>query len=796
MLRIPKYKSSLYVGTNKDHPRCMASKMVFTRGVRCTSEPTSKGITSMGYPAVAQHYLEAGWEGVIPLPPRSKVPPPAGYTGRGAPMPTPEKIFEWIEKQAPNANIGIRLPDGVIGIDVDTGYEKNGQPKTGLESFQHLIDTHGPIEDTWMSTSRLTGEGIGSGIRFYRVPTGLKWRESGAGKDIDIISHTHRFAVVWPSKHPQTGQTYRWVKPDGEIAHNEFPALSDLPALPEKWVKALTEEDKPKSAEDLPPATTEELEKLWQRVDRLAFHSEDIENGRNNELSYLAWRLGQLIPNGLVDELTVRDKLWDAAQACGLVAEDSEYKCRATIDGGVKKGIADPRRVRKNHKRECTDVGNAERLADRECDRIRYVREWGKWMHWDGTVWRSDYDSVYSAAIDTVRSMPAELGNAGTDAERSELFKWYKVSQSEAKLRAMLTVAQSHRTLRARSSEFDAQTTHINCANGIVDLRTGELSPHTSSAMHSQITPYNYNPDAQCPQFLNFLKRIFDGDQELIDYVQRMFGYTLTGLVTEQKMFVLWGGGANGKSTLIDVVHGVCGQYAKVGDPNMLLATMNERHSVEVAVLKDARFVSLNETDANRSLAEARVKALAGGDSITARFMYGNTFEFKPKFKIWLASNHRPRVRGNDDGIWRRLILIPFNVQIPPHERVQGLADTLLYEEGEGIFAWAVAGAKAWFEEGWLKEPLKITQATSEYRDTEDTFSQFIDAAFVRDLSAYVRSAEARGAYNDWAVLNGERKLSSQEFKRLMEEHGIEAGRNNKGSIFKSVRLRMAGDNF
>lgn len=750
----------------------------------------------MGYPAIAQHYLEAGWEGILPLPPMRKVPPPAGFTGRGAPMPTAEKIFEWIEKETPNANVGLRLPDTIIGIDVDTGYVKAGVPKVGLESWQHLIDTCGPIESTWISTSRLEGDAAGSGIRFYRVPEGLKWREKLAGKDIEIISHSHRFAVVWPSKHPDTGQTYRWIKPDGTIAENEFPALSDIPELPEKWVKALTEEVRVKSAYELPPAGPEDLEKLWQRVDRLAFHAEEITEGRNNELSYLAWRLAQLIPNGLVDELTVRDKLWDAAQACGLVAEDGESKCLATIDGGVRRGIEDPRRISKSQRRECTDTGNAQRLADREAGRFKFVYTDNKWRRWDGSVWTVDNGSIMRAAIDTVRSIPAELGNIATDSERNEIFKWYKMSQSEQRLKSMINIASmSEMVLKCGRDEFDRNKEIFNCANGIINLRTGELMPHDSREMCSKISPYAYNPDAECPKFDMFLKRVFDGDDEMINFVQRMVGYSLTGLTTEQKMFVLWGNGANGKSTLIEVILGLCGQYGRVGDPNMLLATVNERHTAELAVLQGARMVSCNETDYNRSLAEARVKDITGGSTISARLMGGNPFDFKPQFKIWLASNYRPRIRGRDGGIWRRMCLIPFNVEIPPHERVQGLSDTLLYDEGEGILAWAVRGAKAWFESG-LQIPRSVDEATEGYRNSEDGFLQFIEATFVRDSTAAVSASEARDAYNEWCQLNGEPKPNMSVFKRMMEDEGFKSKRKNAGNVYLGLRRRMASDNF
>lgn len=749
----------------------------------------------MGYPAIAQHYWEAGWQGVLPLPPMRKVPPPSGFTGRGAPMPTAENIFEWINTNQPNANVGLRLPDGVIGIDVDTGYEKDGVPKVGAESWQHLIDTCGPIEPTWSSTSRLTGAGQGSGIRFYRTPLDLKWREKLAGKDIEIISHTHRFAVVWPSKHPDTGQTYRWIKPDGSIAENEFPAVDDLPVLPEKWVKALTEEVKIKSAYELPPAGPDDLDKLWKRVDRLAFHSEELTEGRNNELNYLAWRLGQLIPNGLVDELTVREKLWDAAQTCGLVAEDGERKTLASINTGLKAGIADPRRISKRQRRECTDAGNAQRFADREGGRTAYVHAWGKWVRYDGTVWKvGDTAGVTRAAIDTVRSITTELAGDSTDAEKAEIYKWYKISQSEQRIRSMMELGKSEYVIAKDFDEFDRHKDKFNCANGLIDLRTGTLSSHHSDDMCTKISPFAYDPNAQCPQFEQFLKRIFDGNDDMIAFIQRVIGYSLTGYTSENKLFVLWGGGANGKSTLIDIIIGIAGQYAKTGDPNMLLNSHNDRHTAELAVLQGARIVPCNETDYNRSLAEARVKNITGGDTISCRFMGGNPFDYKPQFKIWLASNYRPRVRGGDEGIWRRIVLIPFNVSIPATEREQGLADRLLYEEGAGILAWAVRGAIAWFENRNLDVPEIVTNATNDYRDSENTFKQFIETTFVVDPLSSVSAAEARSLYNDWCQLNGEIKPNMGIFKTQMENLGYRVKRIAKGNVYQGLRIRTGAD--
>lgn len=748
----------------------------------------------MTYAGIAQSYIESGWPSVLPLPPRKKFPPPSGFTGYGSPNPSMEQVSEWIDNGRGNGNVALRMPPNVLAIDIDHGYRHGDGLKAGLDSFQSLVDRLGPLPQTWASTSRLNGEGAGSGIRLYRVPEGIRWHERAAGGDIELISHNHRYIVAWPSIHPDTGQTYRWLLPDGNVADSGvFPSPDDLPELPDAWVTTLSSPKKVKSAWELPSASPRDVEKLLAELEALA--EGDTSDGRNNDLNRLAWRLGQLVPGGLIDEKTVRDKLWSAAIDCGLVAEDGESKTWATINSGLKVGINDPRRVSTTQSRPLTDMGNGQRFADRNGGDALYVHTTGQWFVWDGVVWRNDSGGIVQRmAKDTVRGISREVASVSDDEKRNQIIKWYMVSQGDARIRAMLSMASSEYVLSATSEKFDADKHLFNASNCIVNLATGEMSHHNPEKYMTRVSPYKYDPEAQCPQFMAFLKRVFDGNAELISYVQRIVGYSLTGYTDEHKMFVLWGKGANGKSTLLEIILGLTGQYGKVADPNLLLNTMHDRSSVELAVLDGMRMVCCNETDASRSLAESRVKNITGGDTISARHLYSMPFEFRPQFKVWLATNYRPRVKYNSDGLWRRIALIPFEVRIPEHERIKGLNDRLLYEEGSGILTWAVHGAMDWFKQKDLREPECVRTATQEYRESEDTLSAFLHEYFHLDSNAVTASNTVRSLYNEWCRRHNEHVASHALFKSMLRDRGIEHVRTRAYNGYKGIRVRLATD--
>ena len=273
--------------------------------------------------------------------------------------------------------------------------------------------------------------------------------------------------------------------------------------------------------------------------------------------------------------------------------------------------------------------------------------------------------------------------------------------------------------------------------------------------MMRKLAPVEFYPEAKCPTFIGFLHRILGGDEELIGFLQRAIGYSLTGDTGEQVLFVLNGTGANGKSTLIRVLQELLGEYGQQTPMETLMVTKSTGVPNDIARLEGARFVAAVEAESGQRLAEAKLKQLTGGDRLAARFLYGEHFEFTPVCKLWLATNKLPEVRGTDEGIWRRFRVIPFNVTIPEAERDRSLPEKLRAEL-PGILNWALAGCLDWQRNG-LCPPAKITDATKAYRDDMDGVAQFVGDCCVMDREADVTVKALYDNYVEWVKQTGKR---------------------------------------
>lgn len=303
-----------------------------------------------------------------------------------------------------------------------------------------------------------------------------------------------------------------------------------------------------------------------------------------------------------------------------------------------------------------------------------------------------------------------------------------------------------------------------------------------------------YDSKAKAPKWDAFLRRIFADDVAVIDFVQRAVGYSVTGDTGEQCLFILHGSGANGKSVLLEVLGRMLGAYAKQAAPDLLLAKTQDRHPTEVADLFGARLVTAIETSEGRRLAEALVKQMTGGDKMKARFMRQDFFEFDATHKLWLATNHKPQVRGTDFAIWRRIRLIPFEVTIPKEEQVKGLAGKLLAEESPGILAWMVQGCLAWQREG-LTPPSKVIDATEAYREEMDVLAGFLDECCEinqdpRKAQLFTTTAkELYEVYKQWCDRNGEHPETQQSFGMRLTERGLEREKGRYGWSWKGIRV-------
>ncbi len=416
-----------------------------------------------------------------------------------------------------------------------------------------------------------------------------------------------------------------------------------------------------------------------------------------------------------------------------------------------------------------TDLGNAERFAKLFRNRVRYVPAWG-WLVWDGRRWAPDEtNEVTRLAIETVREIYHEAANCDDPNERHKLADHAKRSESRQRIEAMIGLAQA--LVAAHPDHFDRNPYLLNVLNGTVDLRTGQLREHRREDNMTKLAPVVFDPTAECPLWESFLDRVFNGNQTLISFLQRAVGYALTGDTKEQCLFILYGTGANGKSTFVNTVQAILGDYALQTPTETFLAKRTEYIPNDIARLKGSRFVSAIESAEGRKLNEPLIKQMTGGDKLSARFLHREWFDFTPEFKIFLATNHKPVIRGTDLAIWRRIRLIPFTVTIPESEQDKELPRKLL-AEASGILNWAIEGCLAWQREG-LGVPEEVKQATEQYRNEMDALAQFISDCCIADPKAKVLNKELYAAYEQWCRENGEEPLGSRAFGRALSERGF-----------------------
>lgn len=415
-----------------------------------------------------------------------------------------------------------------------------------------------------------------------------------------------------------------------------------------------------------------------------------------------------------------------------------------------------------------TDAGNARRFAHQHAATLKYCPSLKKWFAWDGRRWRVDDDrtEVMRRAKDTARSLYRDAANCLDTGKRRELVATATKLEGANRIEAMIRLAQSEHGISIDAGQFDSDPMLLCVANGVLNLRTAELKSHDPALLMTKLAPVNYLPDADCRKFLEFLNCIFAGNQNLIAFLGRALGYALTGLTYEQCLFMLHGSGANGKSTLIELLRRILGDFA-VQSPSELLLT--KRHadggpSPQLVRLQGARFVTAVEADADRNLAEAIVKQTTGQDTIAARDLHSQFVEFRPQFKLFMAVNQKPNVRGRDEGIWRRIKLIPFAVTIPEDERDRKLLEKL-FDEAPGILAWLVQGCLSWQKIG-LAVPPEVQAATMEYREETDDLAEFIDERLIADAKGFISSDELAGQHGAWSLARGQEKLSATRLGR------------------------------
>ena len=575
--------------------------------------------------------------------------------------------------------------------------------------------------------------GLKRAVRLVQEETACGWKEKRCG--VDLICNGY---VVVP---PTPGYTEDPDRPFGRFAE-----------LPAEVVTLVQQADR--------TPTTSRAESPAEAL---------IPHGRRNDtLTSLAG--------------TMRRRGMDEAEILAGLLEVNARRCDPGLPESEVRDIAQSvsryepaREVASADPENLTDLGNAGRFVRMHRGNVRFCYPWGRWFVWMGTHWAvDDTGEIYRRAKETVRAIYREADQCEDESRRVALAKHAGRCEAEGKLKAMLAMAESEPGIPVLPDDLDRDPWLLNVQNGTLDLKTGQLGPHRREDFITKCIPVSYHPDAECPTWLAFLHRIFEGNGPLIEFVRRAIGYCLTGDTSEQCLFLCYGRGENGKTTKLQTILGLMADYARKTPTETLMVRRGEAIPNDVARLRGARFVAAVEAEEGRRLAESLVKELTGGDTIAARFMRAEWFEFLPQFKLWLATNHKPRIVGTDRAIWRRIRLIPFNVTIPKVEQDRHLAEKLR-EEWPGILAWAVEGCLAWQRHG-LEEPEEVTRATEEYRAEQDVIGAFLEECCYEDSTASALARDLFGAYRTWAEQNGEKLTTQKDFGGRLGERGFVRG--------------------
>lgn len=447
------------------------------------------------------------------------------------------------------------------------------------------------------------------------------------------------------------------------------------------------------------------------------------------------------------------------------------------------------------------DTGNARRFRDQYGDKVRYNYTQGCWMIWTGQVWRRDETAAVKQMCDAMLDgMEKGLFGIHDPQQAAALRKFIQKSRGSHAKDNLLKEAQHLTGIPATDNDFDKARGVLNVQNGVLKLRSGKLCGHDRARLITRLAGAAYDPSATAPAWLRFLDDVTGGDKNLQNYLQCMVGYMLTGSTREQCIFFLYGDGSNGKSTFLEILAELLGTYAMNAQSDTITARRSsDGPRTDIARLKGARLVTISECPADVWLDEAIVKQLTGGDVVTARYLYGREFEFRPEFKLIMATNHKPRIRGTDSGIWRRIRLVPFTQRIPEERQDLQLPDKLRTEL-PGILNWALEGLRQWMQasSGGKRRGLPhckaVDSATAEYRGEQDRLKQFLEDCTEPAPGYTIQAGILYQVYRRWCEENGERyPLTGNKFGREIAK-ALQRTKTRTNFAYQDVRLTDEGN--
>lgn len=440
-----------------------------------------------------------------------------------------------------------------------------------------------------------------------------------------------------------------------------------------------------------------------------------------------------------------------------------------------------------------TDTGNARRFINEYREIVRFCHQWNRWIVWDSTRWKRDTQGkTIELGKTLIRNMYSDVQSIGNDNVRKAMIRHALKSEGRRGLENMLFLAQSEPGAPIDATELDTFQHLLNCPNGTVDLKTGQLLPHNKEQMITRSTPTEYDPIKMSDLWIQFLMDITNNNIELVNYLQLAAGYSLTGAIRDHVLFFLYGTGCNGKSTFLNTIINTLGpDYAKTGPRDLLtMKRGGDSHPTATATLHGLRFIATIEAEGGRPLAESLVKSLTGGDVVSTRRMREDYWEFTPTHKIWLAANHKPNIRGTDDAIWRRIKLIPFTTVIPECKMDTELTAKLRLET-PAILAWCVQGSILWHDLG-LVDPACVQEASKAYRDEMDVLGAWISERCITGFALEAKAKDLFDNYRDWCMENNEGKwsvLNNRNFSISLQERGYFKKRSKNGYYYENITI-------